>query len=88
MVKEVHKCKDITDIGTEQLEAIVSSLRRTYKVGTRVELVETSDNHIFIPIGTKGTVRFVDSVGTIFVSWDKSISTCVEYVKDKIKKCL
>jgi len=41
------------------------------KVGTRVELVMTSDPHPGkLKSGEKGTVSFVDDAGTIHVDWD------------------
>ena len=49
----------------------VSLIRKQYPAGTRVELVHLDDpyNRILKP-GCKGTVRYVDDVATVFVSWD------------------
>lgn len=46
----------------------VERLRREYPVGCRVELVQMDDVQA-PPIGTKGTVRGVDDIGSIMVTW-------------------
>lgn len=38
--------------------------------GTRVALVSTTDPHTRLNPGDEGTVAFVDSTGTVHVSWD------------------
>ena len=40
------------------------------KVGDRVELVFTSDPYTKLEPGERGTVGFVDGIGTIHVNWD------------------
>ena len=49
----------------------LKQLREEYPVGTRVELVSMNDpyNTKLVP-GCRGTVRIVDDMGTIHVSWD------------------
>ena len=47
---------------------IIEPLRRTYPAGTKVELVRMNDDHA-PPAGTRGTVIFVDDIGTIHVRW-------------------
>ena len=42
---------------------LVESLRKRYPVGCRVELVRMDDPQA-PPVGTKGTVRGVDDIGT------------------------
>ena len=46
-------------------------IREEYPVGARVELTKMSDPYRtdLVP-GCRGTVRFVDDMGTIHVSWD------------------
>lgn len=58
-------------------------LREQYPKGTRVELLHMDDpyNTKLIP-GCKGTVRFVDDIGTIHVQWDCGSSLGVVYGKD------
>ena len=56
-------------------KAVVEVLRRQYPVGTRVELVRMDDPQA-PPIGTKGTVRGVDDIGSIMVVWDNGCGLC------------
>jgi len=39
-------------------------------IGKRVRLIKMDDPHTKLRPGDMGTVRHVDSTGTIFVSWD------------------
>ena len=63
----------------------VNRIKQNYQTGDRVELVFMDDSQA-PPIGTKGTVRFVDDAGTIHVSWDTGSSLGVTYPEDKCKK--
>ena len=64
----------------------VESIRKAYPAGTRVELIHMDDpyNTKLTP-GCRGTVRFVDSAGTIHVDWDCGSSLGVVYGEDKVK---
>lgn len=42
--------------------------------GRRVELVSTSDPYTDLRAGDKGSVVFVDDVGTVHVKWDAGSS--------------
>ena len=61
-------------------------LRREYPVGCRVELTMMNDPYRtdLVP-GCRGTVRFVDDMGTIHVSWDIGSSLGVVYGVDACK---
>lgn len=50
-------------------EFFVKSRKERYKPGMRVRLTHMDDFQA-PPIGTEGTVRVVDDIGTIHVSWD------------------
>lgn len=39
-------------------------------VGDRVALVDCADPYTTIEPGTRGTVRLIDSLGTVHVDWD------------------
>ena len=39
-------------------------------IGKRIELDRTSDEYTTLKPGDRGTVDFVDDMGTIHVSWD------------------
>lgn len=68
-------------IGKETLQA----LRERYPKGTRVELVQMDDAQA-PPIGTKGTVRGVDDMGSIMVAWDNGCGLSVAYGEDICRK--
>ena len=54
-----------------------------YPVGTRVQLDSMGDDPNPVPNGTKGTVSFVDDIGTVFVNFDngRSLGICPEVDK-------
>lgn len=64
---------------------IVEQLRTAFPAGTRVELVKMDDAQA-PPVGTKGTVRMVDDIGSICVSWDNGSSLHVIYDVDVCRK--
>ena len=66
-------------------KALVESLRRRYPVGCRVELVRMDDPQA-PPVGTQGTVRGVDDIGIIMVSWDTGSGLSVAYGEDLCRK--
>ncbi len=49
---------------------MVQYIKDTYPVGSRVELIEMPDDPRPVPSGTRGTVTFVDDIGSIGVRWD------------------
>ena len=66
-------------------KAVVEVLRRKYPIDTRVELVRMDDPQA-PPIGTKGTVRGVDDIGSIMVAWDNGCGLSVAYGADICRK--
>ena len=64
---------------------VVEVLRRQYPVGTRVELVRMDDPQA-PPIGTMGTVKGVDDIGSIMVAWDNGCGLSVAYGADICRK--
>lgn len=65
----------------------VTRLREKYPEGTRVELVHMGDDPYskLVP-GDKGTVKHIDDMGTIHVSWDKGSSLGLAYGVDSCRK--
>ena len=59
----------------------VERIRKEYPVDTRVELVQMDDPQA-PPVGTKGTVRGVDDIGSIMVAWDNGSRLSVVYGED------
>ena len=64
----------------------VEELRKQYPEGTRIELVAMDDPHTTLRPGDRGTVSFVDDIGTIFVKWDNGSGLGVAYGADKVKR--
>ena len=63
---------------------LVESLRKRYPDGCRVELVRMDDPQA-PPVGTKGTVRGVDDIGSVMVAWDNGCGLSVVYGEDACK---
>ena len=65
---------------------MVERLREKYPPGTRIELMHMDDpyNRILKP-GCLGTVDFVDSLGTLQVSWDCGSSLGVVFGEDQVR---
>ncbi len=51
-------------------EQKIKMVKERYPAGTRVELDRMGDDPNPIPSGSKGTVSFVDDIGTVFVNFD------------------
>ena len=68
-------------IRPEQLQR----LRENYPKGARVELVKMDDIQA-PPIGTRGTVRGVDDIGSIMVRWDNGSSLSVAWGVDSCRR--
>lgn len=65
---------------------MVERIRKEYPVGTRVELVQMDDPQA-PPVGTKGTVRGVDDIGSTMVAWDNGCGLSVAYGEDICQRC-
>lgn len=66
--------------------ARINMLRAQYPKGTRVELVHTSDPYTKLQPGTKGTVEFVDDIGTIQINWDNGSGLGMIPGEDEVRK--
>ena len=64
----------------------LQTLRERFPKGTRVELVQMDDPQAS-PVGTKGTVRGVDDIGSIMVAWDNGCGLSVAYGEDICRRC-
>lgn len=63
----------------------VSWLKNEYPRGARVSLVRMDDGRA-PAVGTKGTVMFVDDIGTVHVLWDNGSTLGAVYGEDIIEK--
>ena len=64
----------------------LAQLRKQFPAGSRVELVKMDDPQA-PPVGTKGTVRGVDGIGSVMVSWDNGCGLSVAYGEDICRRC-
>ena len=62
----------------------IRNLCEHYPAGARVELIEMRDEQA-PPIRTKGTVRYVDDIGSIGVDWDTGSSLSVAFGADRCR---
>lgn len=72
-MKEIHK---------ETLKL----LKKQFPKGTRVTLVKMDDPYTTLKAGDKGTVDYIDDIGTIHVNWDKGSSLGIIYGEDICRK--
>ena len=63
----------------------VEQVRKEYPAGCRVKLLEMDDIQA-PPIGTEGTVAYVDDTGSICVRWDNGSGLNVILGVDKCEK--
>jgi len=61
---------------------LLKQLREYYKPGTRVMLIRMNDPYTKLRRGDRGTVIYVDDVGTIHVNWDCGSTLGVVYGED------
>lgn len=66
--------------------SFLEDMRKKYEKGARVELIKMDDPYCpaLLP-GVKGTVLFVDDIGTIHVKWDCGSTLGVIYGEDTCK---
>ena len=70
----------------ERQRKMAESTKKLYPPGTRIELINMKDPYAPVPSGTRGTVKFVDSMGTIFPEWDNGRSLGVVPGEDSFRK--
>ena len=64
---------------------IVEKVRAECPIGTRVELVKMDDVQA-PPIGTKGTVKGVDDIGSLLIDWDNGCGLNAVCGEDIVRK--
>ncbi len=67
-------------------EAFAERMKQTYPPGTRIYLISMEDPYQPVPPGTRGTVLFVDDIGTIHPKWDNGSSLGVVPGEDLFRK--
>ncbi len=62
----------------------VRKIKETYLPGMRIKLLKMDDTQA-PPVGTEGTVRGVDDIGSVMVAWDTGSSLNVVLDEDVIE---
>ena len=70
----------------ERQRRMAESTKKLYPLGTRIELISMKDPYAPVTSGTRGTVKFVDSMGTIFPEWDNGRTLVVVPGDDSFRK--
>lgn len=70
----------------ERQRRIAERTKKLYPPGTRIELINMKDPYAPVPAGTRGTVKFVDSMGTIFPEWDNNRTIGIVPGEDSFRK--
>ena len=65
---------------------LAESVKDMYPPGTRIALICMNDPYSPVSSGTRGTVRAVDDMGTIFPDWDNGRSLGVVPGEDVFRK--
>lgn len=70
----------------ERQRRIAVNTKKLYPPGTKIELISMNDPYSPVPACTRGTVKFVDSMGTIFPEWDNGRALGVVPGEDSFRK--
>lgn len=70
----------------ERQRRIAENTKKLYPPGTRIELINMKDPYAPVTSGTRGTVKFVDSMGTIFPEWDNNRTLGIVPGEDSFRK--
>ena len=63
----------------------LKEIREMYPEGTQIVLTEMAGESQ-MPYGLRGTVKFVDDMGTVFPDWDNGRGLGVVYGEDSFRK--
>lgn len=69
----------------ERLNRQAQRYKKMYLPGTRLMLLHMDDPHCPVEEGTRGTVRFVDDLGTIHMNWDNGRSLGIVPDRDSFR---
>ena len=70
----------------ERQRRIAESTKKLYPPGTRIDLISMKEPYAPVTSGTRGTVKFVDSMGTIFPEWDNGRTLGIVPGEDSFRK--
>lgn len=70
----------------ERMSRLANHLKTKYPKGTRIMLIEMGDDPRPIPPHTKGTIEFVDDMGTLHCTFDNGRRLGLVYGEDSFRK--
>lgn len=70
----------------DRWEKATQYIRDLYPVGTRILLIQMGDDPNPIPPNTRGTVKYVDDIGTIHCNFDNGRTFGMIYGIDNFRK--
>lgn len=70
----------------ERLSRQAKVVKENYPPGTRIMLLAMEDPFAPVPSGTRGTVKFVDDIGQLHMSWDNGRSLSVVPGEDSFRR--
>lgn len=62
-------------------EKVIQERKECYSEGTRIKVI-VKDESPDLPMGTLGTIQFVDDLGQIHVNWDNGSDLVLAYGED------
>ena len=62
----------------------IKRIKESYLPGMRIRLIKMDDFQA-PPVGTEGTIRGVDDIGSVMVAWDTGSSLSVALGEDQIE---
>jgi len=65
---------------------MINRLREQYPVGCRIELVCMKDHYSKLKPGDRGSVMFIDSIGTIHMRWDSGSTLGLIIGEDRFRR--
>lgn len=61
-------------------------IKAKYPPGTRIQLSHMNDPYSPVPDGARGTVKYVDDIGQIFMNWDNGRTLPLNVYEDSFRK--
>lgn len=70
----------------EKNRRMAEQYRKTHPPGTRIVLLGTSETLQPVPIGTRGTIKYIDDQSQLHMSWDNGRTLAVFPGEDSFRK--
>ena len=70
----------------EKNRHMAEQYRKTHPPGTRIVLLDTSETLQPVPIGTRGTIKYIDDQSQLHMKWDNGRTLAVVPEEDTFRK--